>query len=98
MPDPSADRGSSRYEWRGDERAAEPEGSIPDERRRYAEAEPGECPPAPAYRRCSAKREDERRHDQRDEVRGVWRQRSIGDGTDTLKSHARSPVAQWQRG
>jgi hypothetical protein len=68
-PHPLADRGACRQERRGGERAAQTEGPIPDDRGRDPEAKAGECAPAPAYRCRSAKRDDERRHDQRDELR-----------------------------
>src|SRR5882672_7069302 len=58
-PDSFPDRGAGRHERRGEERATETEGPVPDDRGRDAEADAGECPPSPAYRRGSAKSDDE---------------------------------------
>src|SRR5438128_9754117 len=111
---------------------------VPDDRGRDAEAEAGECPPAPAYRCCSTQSHEERGNDERnvvDEERAqpehqerarvaveadpilgrigcgddcrrhacldtpmneaTWRRTSIGDQANTVKSPARSLVAQW---
>src|SRR5712691_2364852 len=77
-PDPSRHGRAARHERGGDEGAAGTEAPVPDDGGRDAEAESGECPPAPAYRRRPTQREDERRHDQRDEVSRACQQRTEG--------------------
>jgi len=67
-PDPICDWSADRHKRCGEERTAESERPVPDDRRRDAETEAGKRPPAPAYRGRTAKSDDRGRDDERHEV------------------------------
>src|SRR5438093_5462642 len=102
--DRSADRGARRHQRCHRERDTESESWLPGERPRDAEAEPNRRPPAPAYRRCSTARDDERRHDRRYELRSpretdtkLRTRRGRGSNRRTPRLLLRRRHAQWIR-
>src|SRR2546425_9624688 len=75
-PDPPRDGRAEHHQRSGEQRTAERERMVPDDRGRDAEKQSGECPPGPAYRRRPAHRERDRGNDERDVRRRVGEERA----------------------
>src|SRR3989441_10897071 len=73
-PDPPCDGRAEHHQRSGEQRTAERERMLPDDRGRDAEKQSGEGPPAPAYRRRPAHRERECGGDKWDIRRGVGKE------------------------